>query len=150
MRTLSRLGKALRGRSGRQLVKLTIYSLVCLAVLAGLVARIGNVDFFSDDEGYSAAMPDATGLLVNDEVKVAGVSVGLMTDAAWGGEARQLSSVPVQAVGGAGGAVAPAALGRYELLLDQLGMEDQLGDMDLKVAGEQQQQELQQQQQHTP
>ena len=46
------------------------------AVLAGLVARIGNVDFFSDDAAYAAAMPDVTGLQVNDAVKVAGVDVG--------------------------------------------------------------------------
>ena len=59
MRTISRLTKSLRGRTGRQLVKLGIYSVVCLAVLAGLVARIGNVDFFSDDAAYAAAMPDA-------------------------------------------------------------------------------------------
>ncbi|MCU1370663.1 MAG: MCE-family protein Mce1B [Ilumatobacteraceae bacterium] len=79
MRHLSRLLKALRGRSGRQLLKLAAYSVVCLAVLAGLVARIGNVEFFSDDTGYAAAMPDVTGLQVNDAVKVAGVDVGKVT-----------------------------------------------------------------------
>ncbi|EFN54220.1 hypothetical protein CHLNCDRAFT_36088 [Chlorella variabilis] len=41
---------------------------------------------------------------------VAGVTVGLLTESSWGGELRLLSSVA-------------------------LGMEDQLGDMDLKVAG---------------
>jgi phospholipid/cholesterol/gamma-HCH transport system substrate-binding protein len=79
MRFLSRLGKSLRGRSGRQLVKLTLYSLVCLAVLAGLIGRIGNIEFFADRTGYRAAMPDVTGLVINDEVKVAGVSVGKVT-----------------------------------------------------------------------
>ena len=79
MRHLSRLAKALRGRSGRQLIKLTVYSVVCLAVLAGLVARIGNIDYFSKETGYEAAMPDVTGLQVNDAVKVAGVEVGKVT-----------------------------------------------------------------------
>jgi phospholipid/cholesterol/gamma-HCH transport system substrate-binding protein len=79
MRTVSRLAKSLKGRTGRQLLKLGIYSVVCLAVLAGLVARIGNVDFFSDDAAYAAAMPDVTGLQVNDAVKVAGVDVGKVT-----------------------------------------------------------------------
>jgi phospholipid/cholesterol/gamma-HCH transport system substrate-binding protein len=79
MRTISRLLKSLRGRSGRQLVKLAVYAVVCLAVLAGLVARIGNVDFFSDDTAYAATMPDVTGLQVNDAVKVAGVDVGKVT-----------------------------------------------------------------------
>ncbi len=79
MRTISRLLKALRGRSGRQLVKLAVYSALCLAVLAGLVARIGNIEFFSHDTAYAAAMPDVTGLQVNDAVKVAGVAVGKVT-----------------------------------------------------------------------
>lgn len=79
MRHLSRLLKALRGRSGRQLMKLAVYSVVCLAVLAGLIARIGNVDFFADRTAYAAAMPDVTGLQVNDAVKVAGVDVGKVT-----------------------------------------------------------------------
>lgn len=78
-RTASRLWKGLRGRSGRQLIKLAIYSAICLVVLAGLVARIGNIDYFADTEGYAAELPDATGLLVNDEVKVAGVGVGKVT-----------------------------------------------------------------------
>lgn len=79
MRTATRLLASLRGRSGRQLIKLSVYSVVCLAVLAGLVARIGNVDFFADRTSYSAAMTDATGLRVNDAVKVAGVEVGKVT-----------------------------------------------------------------------
>ena len=61
---------------------------------------------------------------------VAGVAVGLLSESGWSGEARQLPAAPVEAVG----AAAPP-LGRYELLTDILGMEDQLGDMDLKVAG---------------
>ena len=42
----------------------------------GLVGRLGNVDFVADDTAYAAAMPDVTGLQVNDAVKVAGVDVG--------------------------------------------------------------------------
>eukprot|EP00887_Chlorella_sp_A99_P006254 scaffold3.g6254.t1 len=62
---------------------------------------------------------------------VAGVSVGLLRGggAAAGGAAGA-------AGGGRAGAAAPAEeWGRYELLVDLLGMEDQLGDMDLKLAG---------------
>lgn len=59
--------------------------------------------------------------------------MGLFTEASWGGEAQELGAMPVARVSGV---VPPSPLGRYELLLDQLGMEDQLGDMDLKVAGE--------------
>ncbi|HEX2574894.1 MAG TPA: MlaD family protein, partial [Aquihabitans sp.] len=79
MRFLSRLGKGLRGPAGRNFAKIVVYSAVCLVVLAALVARIGNVDFFADKTSYSATMPDVTGLLVNDEVKVAGVAVGKVT-----------------------------------------------------------------------
>lgn len=79
MRFLSRLGKGLRGSAGRNLVKVLAYSVVCLAVLAALVGRIGNIDFFAEHTSYRAVMPDATGLLVNDAVKVAGVPVGKVT-----------------------------------------------------------------------
>ncbi|QXC61953.1 MCE family protein [Aquihabitans sp. G128] len=79
MRFASRLLKGLRGPAGRNLVKVTVYSLVCLAVLGALVARIGNIDFFADKTSYQAVLPDVTGLLVNDEVKVAGVAVGKVT-----------------------------------------------------------------------
>lgn len=79
MRFFSRLRKGLRGTTGKNLLKLTVYAVVCLAVLAALVGRIGNIDFFAKRTGYSAMLPDATGLLVNDEVKVAGVAVGKVT-----------------------------------------------------------------------
>ncbi len=57
------------------------------------------------------------------------MTVGLVTDSAWDGAARKLP--PASAAAPA----ESAPVGRYELLTDQLGMEDQLGDMDLKVAG---------------
>ncbi|MCU1498286.1 MAG: MCE-family protein Mce1B [Acidimicrobiales bacterium] len=79
MRFVSRLFKGARGPAGRNLVKMVVYAGICLVVLAGLVARIGNVDFFADKTGYQAEMDDVTGLLVNDEVKVAGVAVGKVT-----------------------------------------------------------------------
>lgn len=79
MRSLSRLLKGLRGPAGRNLFKVVAYSMVCLVVLAALVARIGNIEFFAERTSYSATMPDVTGLLVNDEVKVAGVPVGKVT-----------------------------------------------------------------------
>lgn len=78
-RATTRLLAGLRGRSGRQAAKLLVYAAVCLVVLAGLVARLGNVDFFADRTGYEAAMPDVTGLLPNDDVKIAGVTVGKVT-----------------------------------------------------------------------
>jgi phospholipid/cholesterol/gamma-HCH transport system substrate-binding protein len=79
MRYLSRMAKGLRGSTGRNLLKVTLYSLLCLVVLFALIGRIGNIDWFSKHESYKAEMPDVTGLLVNDDVKVAGVRVGKVT-----------------------------------------------------------------------
>ncbi|KAL4429595.1 hypothetical protein ABPG77_008644 [Micractinium sp. CCAP 211/92] len=76
--------------------------------------------------GGSLALADAG---VPLKALVAGVTVGLVTDSAWDGAARKLP--PASAAAPA----ESAPVGRYELLTDQLGMEDQLGDMDLKVAG---------------
>ncbi|HEX9991859.1 MAG TPA: MCE family protein [Acidimicrobiales bacterium] len=78
-RLVSRLFKGARGKRGRTVLKLTLYSLACLATLAKLVSLIGNVDFFADQTGYEAEVDDVTGLLVNDEVKIAGVPVGKVT-----------------------------------------------------------------------
>ena len=60
-------------------LKVLIFALVCLVVLAALAARIGNISFFSDRAGYSAEMADATGLAPADDVKIAGVTVGQVT-----------------------------------------------------------------------
>ncbi|MHB1854701.1 MAG: MCE family protein, partial [Acidimicrobiales bacterium] len=57
-------------------VRFFIYAAVCLVLLAGLIARIGNIQFFSHRVGYHAQMADVTGLEVGDQVKLAGVEVG--------------------------------------------------------------------------
>ncbi len=79
MTFLTRLRRALAGPPGRALLKLTLYSLVCLAVLAALISMIGNRPLRADTTSYQAVLPDATGLFPNDEVKVAGVRVGRVT-----------------------------------------------------------------------
>lgn len=78
-RLVSRLFEGAGGARGRTVLKLTLYSLACLATLAKLVSLIGNVDFFAERTTYEAEVDDVTGLLVNDEVKVAGVPVGKVT-----------------------------------------------------------------------
>jgi len=57
-------------------LRFLIYSVVCVVLLAGLIARIGNIQLFSHRIGYHAQMADVTGLEVGDDVKLAGVSVG--------------------------------------------------------------------------
>ncbi len=57
-------------------LKVGAFALVCLILLAGLAARIGNITFFSHRVTYSAQLTDATGLTPSDDVKIAGVTVG--------------------------------------------------------------------------
>lgn len=78
MRILGRLKRALAS-DGRVLVKLSIYTLCCLLVLGWLISQVGNVHWFADRTEYRAELNDVTGLVVNDEVKIAGVEVGKVT-----------------------------------------------------------------------
>jgi phospholipid/cholesterol/gamma-HCH transport system substrate-binding protein len=52
---------------------------VCLAFTLWLAFTIGNIRLFEDKYDLSASFDDVTGLLVNDNVKVAGVVVGKVT-----------------------------------------------------------------------
>lgn len=60
-------------------LRFAIYALVCVALLGGLIARIGNIELFTNRTGYHALMSDVTGLNVGDQVKLAGVTVGQVT-----------------------------------------------------------------------
>jgi phospholipid/cholesterol/gamma-HCH transport system substrate-binding protein len=64
------------GLTTRTLVKLLAFAAVCLVVATWLVVRIGNVQIFSSNVGYSAELSDATGLASGDAVKISGVTVG--------------------------------------------------------------------------
>jgi phospholipid/cholesterol/gamma-HCH transport system substrate-binding protein len=77
-RLLSRLRRGLRGE-GRVLLKLSLYAAGCLVVLGWLVSMVGNTAFFAERTSYEAELDDATGLRVNDAVKIAGVEVGSVT-----------------------------------------------------------------------
>ncbi len=64
----------------RTAIKFTIFGLVCLSLTMWLAFVIGNREFNDplnrDNFELSARFDDVTGLLVNDEVKIAGVEVG--------------------------------------------------------------------------
>ncbi|MEX2503683.1 MAG: MCE family protein [Egicoccus sp.] len=60
------------------LLKFTVFSLMCLAFTAWLVVMIGNISFESR-LGYAADFDNVQGLLVNDDVKISGVTVGKVT-----------------------------------------------------------------------
>jgi phospholipid/cholesterol/gamma-HCH transport system substrate-binding protein len=64
--------------------KFTVFALVCVVLLVGLAAKIGNLSLFSDRHALSAQLADATGLAAGNEVNIAGVPVG------------QVSSISVQ------------------------------------------------------
>jgi phospholipid/cholesterol/gamma-HCH transport system substrate-binding protein len=57
------------------LLKFSIFAVVCLGFTAWLVIMIGNVSFESRAT-YAGDFTNVQGLLVNDDVKVAGVTVG--------------------------------------------------------------------------
>jgi phospholipid/cholesterol/gamma-HCH transport system substrate-binding protein len=77
-RAWERLRRAMRSE-GRVVLKLSVYAVGCLLVLGWLVSIVGNTAFFADRSGYEAELDDATGLRVNDAVKIAGVEVGAVT-----------------------------------------------------------------------
>lgn len=60
----------------RPLLKFVLFSAVCIAFAAWLVVTIGNISLFADRAAYEAVFADATGLVENDAVKIAGVEVG--------------------------------------------------------------------------
>lgn len=59
-------------------LKVVIFAVVCLVVLGALAARIGNISFFANRVQYQAELADATGLQPQAQVKIAGVTVGVV------------------------------------------------------------------------
>lgn len=59
-------------------LKFIAFAIMCLAFSVWIVIVIGNISF-EDRAGYEAEFADVTGLLVNDAVKVSGVTVGKVT-----------------------------------------------------------------------
>ncbi len=57
-------------------VKLTVFTLFTIAITFWLAAIIGNISPLADTYRIDATFTDATGVLVGDPVKVAGVTVG--------------------------------------------------------------------------
>jgi phospholipid/cholesterol/gamma-HCH transport system substrate-binding protein len=70
------MSKALEGRGvARPLIKLIVFAAITL-VLTGLLAQtLGSLNF-SGGTAYRARFTDVTGLLVGDDIRVAGVKVG--------------------------------------------------------------------------
>ncbi|MGH3441247.1 MAG: MlaD family protein [Nitriliruptorales bacterium] len=60
----------------RPLLMFVGFGIICLVFAVWLVVTIGNIDLFANRVAYEAVLGDVTGLVENDEVKVAGVKVG--------------------------------------------------------------------------
>lgn len=76
------------------LLKFLAFAAVCIGFAAWLVAVIGNISF-EDRTSYSGVFEDVSGLLVNDAVKISGVTVGKVEgiEVIDGGRARVRFSV---------------------------------------------------------
>jgi len=59
-------------------LKVVVFALGCLVVLGVLVAKVGNISFFTHRVAYQAELVDATGLQPSADVKIAGVTVGVV------------------------------------------------------------------------
>ena len=56
--------------------KFGVFALVCIVLLVGLAARIGNISLFTSRHTIEAQLADVTGLANGDTVNIAGVPVG--------------------------------------------------------------------------
>ncbi len=59
--------------------KLTIFTIFTIIVTFWLASVIGNISLFADTYSVKAVFTDATGILVGDLIKIAGVDVGKVT-----------------------------------------------------------------------
>src|SRR5437660_8832366 len=69
-------GGPMRASLTRTIIKLVVFFALCSVFTAYLAFTIGNIHLFSHNYKLTATFDDATGLLKDDNVKVAGVVVG--------------------------------------------------------------------------
>lgn len=68
------------GREKAPLKRFSVFALFCLLFAGWLTVTLGNITIGADRTAYTARFSDVTGLLVNDNVKISGVTVGKVTD----------------------------------------------------------------------
>ncbi|HSV40334.1 MAG TPA: MlaD family protein [Nocardioidaceae bacterium] len=71
-----------RDRSDRQLVRLALIGMLTMVVMFLLAINFGRLPLVSGGTTYSARFSDAAGLVKGEEVRVAGIKVGSVTDIA--------------------------------------------------------------------
>ena len=67
------------GREGAPIIRFAVFAAFCLLFAGWLTVTLGNITLGADRTAYTARFDDVTGLLVNDNVKVSGVTVGKVT-----------------------------------------------------------------------
>ena len=119
--------KALDKKTSADLVKLLIFMVVTTLATAVLVVTIGNI-CFSSSRDYKAVFADATGVVKGDDVRVAGVKVGSVSDVEIVERTRALVSFTVDDTTSISGAT--LALIRYRNLVGQryLSLSEGIGD----------------------
>jgi phospholipid/cholesterol/gamma-HCH transport system substrate-binding protein len=60
----------------RPLLKFAVFAVICVLFGLWITSMIGNITWFQGHHEYEAVFDDATGVLQNDEVRIAGVPVG--------------------------------------------------------------------------
>jgi phospholipid/cholesterol/gamma-HCH transport system substrate-binding protein len=108
-------------------VRLLIFMIVTTLATAVLVVTIGNISF-TKSRDYKAVFADATGVVKGDDVRVAGVKVGNVTDVEITERTRALVSFSVDDTTSISGAT--QALIRYRNLVGQryLSLSEGIGD----------------------
>lgn len=67
-------------REGAPVVRFLVFAVICVLATVWLATVLGNIAFFSNRTSYTARFDDdVVGLLDNDQVKIAGVTVGKVT-----------------------------------------------------------------------
>ena len=67
------------GREGAPIIRFVVFAAFCLLFAGWLTVTLGNITLGADRTAYTARFDDVTGLLVNDNVKISGVTVGKVT-----------------------------------------------------------------------
>lgn len=67
------------GGEGAPILRFAVFSAFCLLFAGWLTVTLGNITLGADRTAYTARFDDVTGLLVNDNVKISGVTVGKVT-----------------------------------------------------------------------
>ncbi len=126
--------KLLDRRTAGDLTKLLIFMVVTTLATALLVVIIGNVSFEAKNE-YKAEFVDATGVVKGDDVRVAGVKVGTVSDIEIVDRNRALVTFTVAETTTLSEATRAAI--RYRNLVGQryIALSDGIGDTDALEAG---------------